>query len=144
MLQNFQSLNLREAVPEIIRGHSAEIVDYNLEQLKRGKSTNDDSIDPAYTSKEYADYKNSRNPMPGYGVPDLNFMGGFYSGFFVKVSKNIFELGSTDEKSDFLEGKYSKNGGIFGLTDENKTNFAKDVVGPALFSYIKEKTGLPR
>ncbi len=144
MLQNFQSLGLRDAVPAIIREHSAELVDYNLEQLKHGKTTNETAIDPMYTSKEYADYKSSRNPIPGYGVPDLNYTGGFYSGFFVKVSKTVFELGSTDEKSDFLEGKYSKNGGIFGLTNENKTNYAKDVIAPALFSYIKEKTGLPR
>jgi hypothetical protein len=142
MLANFRSIDLDQAVYSIVRSESKELINLNIDQLKHGITSEGATISPYYRSKEYADEKHRINPFPGYGVPDLRNTGDFYRGFFIKVSKTIYELGSTDQKSDYLEGKYSKNGGIFGINNENRTKFCKEVVRPRIISYIESKTGI--
>lgn len=143
-IKNFESIQLEQAVPVIIRSLSAELVDYNLDQLAKGLTSENVSISPRYRSRDYAAYKNTLNPKAGFGVADLNLTGDFYAGFYVQISGMSFTFGSNDPKSALLEGKYSANGGIYGLTDENKANFAQNEVKPAIVSHIQQKTGLPR
>lgn len=144
ILSNFQSLNLKDQVPVIVQKLSPEMVDYNLNQLEKGLTSEGISITPRYKSPLYAAYKQQIGSIAGFGVPNLKLSGDFYSGFYIQITGMSFDFGSRDSKSLLLEGEYSKNGGIFGLTDDNKGNFAQQDVKPELFDYIYSKTGLPR
>ncbi len=143
-LNNFESIHLKDAVPRIIRSLSAELIDYNLDQLAHGITSENVIIQPRYRSRDYAGYKNTLNPKAGFGVPDLKLTGDFYAGFYVQLSGMVFEFGSRDSKSALLEGKYSKGGGIYGLTKINKSNFAANEVKSEIVSHLQNKTGLPR
>ncbi len=144
VIKNFQSLHLEAEVPRIIQKLSAEMVDYNLHQLEMGLTSDGITITPRYRNAKYAAFKNTLDPTAGYGVPNLKLTGDFYAGFHVQLKGMVFEFGSRDSKSALLEGVYGKNGGIFGLTEGNKGNFAQDDVRPELFAYINKKTGLPK
>jgi len=144
VLKNFQSLNLEAEVPRIVEKLSAELVDYNLHQLEMGITSDGVTISPRYKNAKYAAFKQELDPRAGYGVPNLKLSGDFYAGFFVQLQGIVFTFGSRDSKSSLLEGIYSKNGGIFGLTADNKAKFSIDNFRPELFSYINSKTGLPK
>jgi|SRR5688572_12541051 len=144
VLKNFESVQLEEAIPRIVRSLSAELIDYNLDQLAHGITSENVLIQPRYRSRDYAGYKNTLNPKAGFGVPDLKLAGDFYAGFYVQLNGMTFEFGSRDSKSALLEGKYSKNGGIYGLTDNNKSNFAQNEVKPEIIKHLQNKTGLPK
>lgn len=144
VLNNFNSVNLRQQVPKIIMSLSAEMVDLNLNQLSKGLTTEGVQITPAYQNSRYAAYKSEIGSLASFGTPNLKLTGDFYSGFYIQLKGITFNFGSNDQKSALLEGKYSKNGGIYGLTDQSKSDLSQNDVKPRLVEYLREKTGLPK
>lgn len=140
MLERVESIQLREAVPVIIEDTKDEILRLNKLQLyNRGEDRNAQPL-RLYGSLSYALEKNKMNPRPGFGRPDLFVTGQFYRGFNVKVSKNAFNVSSTDSKTPELVKKYSED--IFGLTPQSKTEYAKKVVYGRIKSHITAKSRL--
>jgi hypothetical protein len=143
-LANFESVQLEKAIPVIMQSISAEIVDYNLKQLSQGLTSSGVLISPRYRNPAYAGYKQGLNSAAGFGVPDLKLSGDFYAGFYIQIQGMSFTFGSNDSKSALLEGVYSANGGIFGLSDESKIELVENDLKPKVIEYLTQKTGLPK
>lgn len=110
------------------------IVKYNKDQLFEGLNAKGQKLSPKYSRVRYARAKNSMNPLPGMGTPDLKVTGKFYSGFYLTAKNGKFDFFSSDEKAEKLEAKYGED--IFGLTkpNEDKVNF--DEIYPKLLEWI--------
>lgn len=111
-----------------------KITDLNKDQLMQGLDGTGQKLTPKYSRVRYARAKNSVNPLPGYGTPDLKLTGKFYSNFFVTAKKGVFEVDSSDEKRDKLALKYGKD--IFLLTKENEDKINFEEIYPKLLEWI--------
>lgn len=136
----FKSLDMEQATINAIQDTRDRMIYLNKSQLNLDSQKSDGKYLRQYFDREYAIYKNELNPFPGLGNPDLNLTGKFYSGFFATVKGSKIEFGSTDSKTPMLEKKYGK--AIFGLTEENKTDYAIETVRPEVVKYLEQKTGL--
>lgn len=141
MLSKWQQVNVETEIPAIIQRNKEVAAELNRKQLKSGKTSKGDPVQPSYNSTIYALDKNRSNSLPGLGTPDLYLTGAFHRGFYaqVKAGKSII-FGSTDMKSSDLEANYTKE--IFGLTRDNKQLFLSDTIMPELRLYITRITGL--
>lgn len=137
--RRIQRLNLKAQLPGIISSTSAAIIKYNQNQLY------DFSIDSTsnplefYKSLAYSIEKNTRNPKPGLGRPDLKDTGTFYNGWFVELQGDILKIYSRDSKTPELVGKYGDD--IFGLTKENKTRYSFGEFFEKVKEYVTATTG---
>ncbi len=109
------------------------IIDMNTETLMHGRDSNAEKIKPGYYSDQYATEKQSMNPRPGLGTPDLFLEGNFQEGFFVKKAKGGWEIDSKDAKRDKLVTKYTD--GIFGNTENDEKEINEDYILPELLEY---------
>jgi hypothetical protein len=109
------------------------ITEIQKEQMYQGFNGSGKKIG-RYRSYKYARAKNSMNPLPGLGVPDLKLTGAFYSGFKTEVTPETFKTTSTDPKNDELTAKYDP----FGLDKESKAEYAVKLK-PVLVKNVKEK-----
>lgn len=100
---------LEELVIKAAKPFAPEMIDFNTDQLSKGKLSTGKKITPDY-SNEYAKFK-------GFKTPDLKLEGEYYSGKYIEFKNTSFLMGSNDEKADKLENKYSLD--IDGLTDSN-------------------------
>lgn len=125
VLQNVKQGNavFNGVILGIIEDQSDVISDYNRNQLKHGRGSDGEPIEPMYGSLFYALEKNRMNPLAGYGTPDLFLTGAFYRGFFVSITGKSFSLSSSDRKTGSLLEKYGPN--IFGLTNDSISIYAK-------------------
>jgi len=136
----FQSLKtVRNDLPEkalqIVAEVQDEIIKYNTEkQLMLGIDNQGRKLSPKYSRVRYARAKNSRNPLPGLGTPDLNLTGSFHSNFYLVMKGNEFSFLSSDEKADKLTAKYGNS--IFGLTEENEELVNLELIYPKLIEWI--------
>jgi len=140
MYKAFKSLDMEQATITAITQTKDRMIYLNKSQLNLDSLKSDGTLLKQYFDREYAIYKNELNPFPGLGNPDLNLHGDFYSGFYATVKGSKIEFGSTDSKSDKLQRQYGKN--IFGLTEENKSDYAVETVRPLVVNYLEQKTGL--
>jgi len=107
-----------------------------------GYRSDDRLISPMYRSEGYAEFKESINPKPGKGNPDLFVTGEFYNGLFVSFNKAAytFTVANRDEKAPKLERKYGEK--IYGLNKENKGYFATEILKPKLIGKLRDQLGL--
>lgn len=140
MFRKFQSLDLRGQVPKIIASSTDEIETLNKKQLYEKSVDRNGEPLRLYASLSYAIEKNRKNPMPGFGRPDLFNEGSFFRQFFTVVGANYYETSSRDSKTSGLVAKYSSD--IFGLTKENKAKYASETLFEGIKSYIVGKTGV--
>lgn len=142
LFEAVQSIDLDTEIPRIIESQASDIIALNLgpDQLLGGLTAQGEEISPGYFFQEYSFQKQAQNPLPGLGVPDLKLTGAFYGGFRLIVSKDEYELDSTDEKAFALRYKYGDF--IFGLSDKNKSIYSTGKFYDALSGYITAKTGL--
>lgn len=137
--RRIERLNLKGELPNIIKATADTIIKYNHNQLY------DFSIDSTsnplafYRSIAYSLEKNTRNPKPGFGRPDLKDTGAFYNGWFVELQGDILKIYSRDSKTPELVGKYGDD--IFGLTKENKTKYSFGEFFEKVKEYITATTG---
>lgn len=122
---------------KIIAELQDKIVELNTkDQLFKGLDAKGQKLSPKYSRVRYARAKNSANPLPGLGTPDLKLTGKFYSDFFVTAKNGEFELFSSDDKADGLEAKYGED--IFGLSLDNEGKINKQIT-EELFKWILSK-----
>lgn len=124
--------NQEKQLEQIVKLNSKQILDLNKQQLFEGVDSSNKSLGK-YKSKWYAAFKKMLNPN---GVVDLYLEGGFYTGFFIKRLKFPIQIDSRDYKRNKLVEQYGKN--IFGLNQESKRIFARDIIKVALNNYWKK------
>lgn len=155
LTDRIEALDIKATIVTSVQQTSYEIISFNSEQLNSGIRSDGLTLKPydpklKYYGKEYPQYrkeyyeqfKNSLNPNPGLGNPDLFLTGEFYKGIGVVVNanSNSFTVSSSSEKAKRLELRYGSQ--IYGLTKENKTKYAIDVLQPTLNTNIKNQLGL--
>ena len=114
-----KSIKIVDLMDKAVLANKEEILDANTSQLSKGKYADGDNM-PNYSSVDYAQFKAVIGSQAPLGVTDLKLSGDFYGGFYLKVDRGGYEIGSTDSKEKKLQGIYGAE--IFGLTDESKNN----------------------
>lgn len=140
LLKKVKTVDLKTAVPAIIKKTDYGIIALNQNQLFKTGSDSKGNKLRKYRDKYYAEYKNRRNPLPGLNVPDLKNSGEFYKGFSVTLKQKTFSVSSTDDKSPGLQKKYGRF--IFGLHKDSMKEYTFTIFYPDLKKYITKKTGL--
>lgn len=140
MSKAWASVNLAKEAMFVIAETQNEIADLQREQLMSGETKTSQKIKPKYRNPYYAKKKADRNPLAGYGTPDLKNTGEFHAGIFVKlVGDEAYEITSKDSKTSDLVAKYGPE--IFGMNNESKTEYNTKTMQPMLVGRIKAKTG---
>jgi len=134
--QNVRS-NVDAIAEKSIEDTKEQLLDFNTEQLFKGLTSMEGNFQQ-YASPIYADLKASRNPLPGYGNPDLFLTGAFYRGFQAEVSGGLIKIYSTDAKAESLEKKYGKDY-IYGLSEGYRQEYINEVLRKAFFRNIKKQ-----
>ena len=93
-----------------------------------------------YRNPAYARLKNSMNPVPGLGVPDLKLTGKFHREIFAEIRGDKVIIDSVNEKTEALVEKYGET--IFGLNVENKNELIEEVIRPVFMRNMREKLQL--
>lgn len=128
----FDLIDIDKQAAIIIEQHPSQIIGYNQANLQRGQYKQGDFLAP-YRSKYYAALKLKLNPA---GVTDLRLTGEYYRSLYLKVDRETFSILSDDEKDERLTTLYGAD--IKGVSTEHKTEFANEVVQPAMVKYLKE------
>jgi hypothetical protein len=133
MISRMKALNIKDTAFHSVEDTKGVITEIQKEQMFKGLNAEGKRIG-RYRSIKYALAKNSMNPLPGLGVPDLKLTGAFYRGFQTKVTPETFSTSSTDEKNDALTAKYDP----FGLDTESKSEYVEKL-RPVFVKNVKEK-----
>lgn len=134
-LRLIKTVDIAKIALAIVVDTKDEILDKNKAQLLDGIDKTDKKL-KTYRSTAYAKKKHARNPFPGFGIADLYDTGAFQQGFKLKIlTKNSFDIFSSDSKSSDLTKKYGAN--IFGLSNESKKEYSKETMQPKLVHEVK-------
>ena len=114
ILKNLKQFKLQKDIEKSLKKSKEYILDLNRGQLLHGKDSKDEDV-MSYRSDSYAEYKQGKNSLPPFGVPDLYLTGAFHKAFMMKIEGSDIVLVSKDSKSPELQEKYGED--IFGLTD---------------------------
>lgn len=139
MISRLKAFDVRETAVEVIRENSDAIVAINQGQLSMGQKKDGRKVG-WYRSEQYAQFKNSMNPLPPFRVPDLRLTGAFYGGMKLDISGDKFNITSTDSKTPELVEKYGED--IFGLSEESAQMAKEEVTMPAFRKRAREKLNL--
>lgn len=141
VLNNFKRLKLRNQVKRMVESDfNEQIIALNQRQLYAQSVDSNGEPLSFYKSVSYSLEKEKRNPLPGFGRPDLYDTGSFFRNFVVRSSNSLFTITSTDSKTNKLTAKYGKD--IFGLTKESKEEFTKTTLYRGIERYIESTTGI--
>lgn len=140
LIDRVNKIDIEAAIPELVQQKAYEIITLNQQQLYTGRKSTNAKITPKYAGVYYAKGKAAVNPMPGFGTPDLFVTGAFYKGFGVVVNSKEYTVNSNEEKASKLELQYGSE--IYGLTKENKADFAINTLLPAVREYIRTTAGI--
>ena len=110
--------NIIPITGECIEEVKEPVIGLNTSQLYDEGVDADGNHLTKYRNPTYAHIKNSMNPGPGFGRPDLYLTGEFQQNMNLRVEGDVFEIDSSDVKSAELKDKYGEK--IFGLTQESK------------------------
>lgn len=141
MLDNLDTISLAAVAGEVLQESVEVMEELNRDQLAEGYDANGEIIgdEHPYRNKDYAFLKNSLNPSPGLGNPDLNLTGDHYREMYAKVEGKSYEMGSHDEKSAQLQKKY---GDIYGLNAGSHEILVDAHLNPGWKRKIEKLTGL--
>ncbi len=104
--RRWSKLDVKRAAISIVAERKEDIIDKNREQLMDGFNKEKKRL-KKYASPQYAAKKNRRNPVPGYGNPDLYDTGSFQQAMKLNIqSTTLYEITSTDSKTPDLKKKY--------------------------------------
>jgi hypothetical protein len=120
-----------------IQQKSDDLIGWQKEQLFAGKNSAGRNIRPFYKQSTIANKKKSGQP---YDRVTLNDHEDFYDGIIVDIGTQVWNLTSTDSKTQELIAKYSPK--IFGLNKISIAGFAWDV-RPVFLRRLQDATGLP-
>lgn len=105
-----------ELILDEVKEKETEIIEINTdEQLFRGLTSRGQNIRPKYSPSTIERKKRKRQP---YDRVTLKDEGDFHRSFFIRYSRDSFEIDSKDEKRKYLEKRYED---IYGLTDDSIT-----------------------
>ena len=137
MLRRVEAIDLQAIGVAIIVDSKPELLQLNKDQLmNEGVDKNKRKL-KSYSSNSYAVRKNRMNPFPGLGTPDLYLTGSFQDGFTLRInSKSTFDIYSTNSKNNDLTKKYGKD--IFGLTEDSKTEYQREIMQPELVKNVRK------
>lgn len=137
MQRRLKTVDLKQIAIGIVADTKPDLIDKNREQLMDEGTDRRNKKLQRYRSNSYAARKNKMNPFPGFGNPDLYRTGAFQRAFqFKLLSKDTFEIYSTDSKAKDLEKKYGTD--IFGLTDQSKSEYNKTIMQPQMVQEVKK------
>ena len=124
-MTNLKNLNLQEIEARVLKKNEAELIDENVNQLKRGEDANGGKF-PEYASSDYYKGKASQGLLFNAGK-HFNFYleGDFTEKFFLKQNNNNSEIDSKDSKRDKLVNLVSGQP-IFGIQKIDNLNLAPD------------------
>lgn len=148
-----EAVDLPAIIQLCIQSTAYEIVAFNSEQLQDGVNSLGTTLRPydpklKYYGREYPEYrgdyyerfKNSLNPKPGLGNPDLFVTGGFYKGIGVVVTRDTYTVESNSDNAPQLELKYGSE--IYGLTQQNQAIYCEETLQPAIVTALVAAIGL--
>lgn len=104
--ERIKSIDIGKIFVDFATRNEDSIVGLVRSQLYQGE-TGRGKLSPSYYGASYTsgyvDEKESMNPRPGYGQPDLYYTGGFYEGMFLQEIKETHaKVWSTDRKTNAL------------------------------------------
>jgi hypothetical protein len=109
--------NLPSIFADALLNNEDQIIDLNVDQLRRGLTSEGEPIEPEYATDEYAQLKKALGSKAPSGTPDLILEGDFTEAFYIEKRGDGILFDSRDEKTDKLDRKYDDT---FGLTDQSK------------------------
>ena len=132
--ERVQSLS-EDIFMDVFMEESFAVEELNKNQLDEGLDSKGKKL-TQYKYDSYAEYKHELNSKPGYGNPDLNLTGDFYSGFKVEEKGGTkYDITSLDRKTQTLTENYGI--AIFGLSEESGGEFVTVRYRPALTKKFK-------
>ena len=106
-LRRLQQVNVRQLASQALKLNEDVIADLTREQLIEGKDSAGRFM-RTYRSLSYARMKQSMNPKPGLGNPDLYLTGATHSSIKINVTADTMKVNLNDVHG--LESKYSRQG----------------------------------
>jgi hypothetical protein len=137
----FKQVDLRRELPVLIVNTKTQIQIKVTNQMDKGELSTGYKIAPTYGSDYYAGIKNKLNPTPGYGTPDIRLTGDLYNEIDITANEDEYDIESNVPyaKSPSIL-KYGDN--LLRMSEDSKQEYCDETLGPAIQSYITEKTGL--
>lgn len=136
LLKALKKVDLTRLTSDAMKKHKEEIVALNKEQMYYGKLSNGRDIAPPYSPLTVNEKLKKGQP---YDRVTLEDTGKFKRGMNMKVTREYYEMYSTDPKQIKLIEQYSAE--IFGLSLSGKKE-AWLIVLPDVVNGIKKVTGL--
>lgn len=141
LYQAFSQLQVKEQIPDILVKNEYPLIVKILDQHKQGKLASNQSIEPYYASKYYANYKAALNPVPGLGVPDGHVTGNYDDNMHITASGDQYEVESTVDYA--TAQSLQQYGNDFNLpNDQHKEEYWQETLAPEILNYIRETTGI--
>lgn len=141
---NLNTLDVNLELKKSVEMTKMQTVDLNDKALLEGKDSRGKNL-RQYASDRYSRYKQEKNSLPPYGVPDLHESGDFTKKMYAdakKKSDGVFiSIDSTDRKRDWLVKGTSRmrafGKDIFGLSMEDQKKYADMGIREILSDFIK-------
>lgn len=135
-----KKVDTNKIVHEALVASKETLADINAEQMFTGKRSDGTDIKPDYADLTI-EIKKSKGQVTDRVT--LHDEGDHYAGLYADVKSDKMIFGSTDEKSESLEKKYStRKGSIYGLSDPYKREALNQKVRPEFKKRIEAATGL--
>lgn len=133
------------------KDNEAEIVNANIEQMRKGLTPEGNEINPAYKSIAYANRKRNNpkynkydNPSRPFMVPNLGLTGAFYGGITIEYDTDAVSFTSTDAKWDNMGSTtlHEKYGDVLGVPEWYMTSTFLPGVRDVAIDTIKSILGI--
>jgi len=98
-IDRLTALDFRQIAVECLKSNEPILLDANIDQLERGKTSKNEQIGK-YSNSGYADEKYAMNQRAGRGNVDLILTGGFSRGIFIKYTGDSLLFDSTQKRGD--------------------------------------------
>lgn len=140
LANKMKTLNLQEIEKRVLQKHQSEIIDSNIEQLKRGEDAEGNKL-PEYEYESYYKGKAAQGLLFNAGR-HWNFIleGDFTGGFYVYQKQNNAIIDSRDSKRERLVRKVMPQP-IFGLQDnelkELEQNYLIEEIEKEILNHLK-------
>lgn len=138
--------NLIEDAGDIIEQNQQEYLKLVKEQLLAGEDVAYNKIIPDYKQEKYATIKERRNPLPGFGTPDLYYTGAMFEAMRIARDANQLTIISDVDYFESLQKKYDSgllgNAPVFGLNEDNKDIFRQTILYPLLRQRINARLSI--
>jgi hypothetical protein len=139
LLDNLESLNIKQVAIEALRDNEEIMADLNAGQMAKGKRATGTDIKPAYAPLTIELKKEKSGLASVTDRVTLYDTGSHYRNLYADVKGDEIEYGSKDPKSEDLQKKY---GAIYGLTNDSKEELIEGHLEGDFYDKVKEATGL--